>query len=57
MHTNTHTHTLLLLLLPIFYCRWGTLQGGHIKGSSSFICFPSGDLELPRDPAAGRGQL
>ena len=34
----------------------GTLLGGHIKGSSGFICFPSGDLELLRDPAAGRGQ-
>ena len=34
----------------------GTVQGRHIKGSSGFICFPSGDLELLRDPAAGRGQ-
>ena len=29
---------------------------GHFKGSSSFICFPSGDLEPLRDSAAGRGQ-
>ena len=40
---------------------WGVSQlllqdGGHIKGSSGFICFPSRDLELLRDPAAGRGQ-
>ena len=45
-----------LRVCPIFYCRWGIVQGGHIKGSSGFICFPSGDLELLRDPAAGRGQ-
>ena len=55
MYAHTHTH-IYICVCPIFYCRWGTLQGGHIKGSSSFICFPSGDLELPRDPAAGRGQ-
>ena len=40
---------------------WGVSQlllqdGGHSKGSSGFICFPSRDLELLRDPAAGRGQ-
>ena len=45
-----------LRVCPIFYCRWGDTSGGHIKGSSSFIGFPSRDLALLGDPAAGRGQ-
>ena len=50
---NTHIHT--HICVPSSTAHGETLQGGH-KGSSSFICFPSRDLELLRDPAAGRGQ-
>ena len=52
IHTHVHTH----ICVPSSTAHGGTLQGGHIKGSSSFICFPSRDLELLRDPAVGRGQ-